>query len=139
MKMPDLATADSTVEVVQWLVEVGQSIQRGQPLLEIETDKAVMEVESFVTGILKAAHAQPEEEVEVGQVIATIEVEAPVRSSAPAKPTGNAAPQTAANAAVTKKPTPAAASPRSGGMFARNRQAARQPAAPDRTTNGGEE
>ena len=72
---------------------------------------------------------------------ATIEVEAPVRSSAPAKPTGQAAPQTAANAAVTKKTAPAAtaASPRSGGMFARNRQAARQPAAPDRTTNGGEE
>jgi pyruvate/2-oxoglutarate dehydrogenase complex dihydrolipoamide acyltransferase (E2) component len=74
MKMPDLSTADETVTVIKWLVEVGQSIKRGQPLMEIETDKAAMEVESFATGELCEIHVQPEEEVEVGAVIATIEV-----------------------------------------------------------------
>lgn len=137
MKMPDLSTADSTVQIVQWLVEAGQPIQRGQPLLEIETDKAVMEVESFLTGILKEVHAQPEEEVDVGQIIATIEVETPARNPAPSKPTGHAPPQTA----PTEKPAPpaTAASPRTGGMFARNRQAARQPAAPHHTTREGKD
>lgn len=77
MKMPDLAVTDSTVKVMRWLVEVDQRVRRGQPLLEVETDKAVMEVESFVTGTLKIVHAQPDDEVETGQVIATIEVEAP--------------------------------------------------------------
>ena len=73
LKMPDLSTSSSTVTIVRWLVEVGQPIQRGQPLLEIETDKAMMEVESFATGSLREVHVQPEEEVEVGAVIATIE------------------------------------------------------------------
>jgi pyruvate dehydrogenase E2 component (dihydrolipoamide acetyltransferase) len=61
--------------VLRWLVEVGQPIRRGQPLLEIETDKATMEVESFSTGSLSAVHVAPGEEVEIGVVIATIEVE----------------------------------------------------------------
>lgn len=91
IKMPDLATSASTVTVLRWLVEVGQPIERGQPLLEIETDKATMEVESFSSGVLTAVHAQPNDEVEVGQVIATIEVETPAQSSAAAKPAASAA------------------------------------------------
>ena len=77
MKMPDLATSADTVTVLRWLVEVGQPIKRGQPLLEIETDKAAMEVESFAAGSLSAIHVEPEEEVAVGAVIATIEVDGP--------------------------------------------------------------
>jgi len=46
MKMPDLATNESEIRIVRWLVEPGQEVQRGQPLLEVETDKATMEVES---------------------------------------------------------------------------------------------
>lgn len=74
MKMPDLATSASTVTVLRWLVKVGQPIRRGQPLLEIETDKATM-VESFSTGSLSAVHVAPGEEVEIGVLIATIEVQ----------------------------------------------------------------
>ena len=77
MKMPDVATTEAAVTVLRWLVEVGQPIKRGQPLLEIETDKATMEIESFVTGSLIEVHVEPEEEVEVGGVIATIEAERP--------------------------------------------------------------
>ena len=74
MKMPDVATTEATVTVLRWLVEVGQPVKRGQPLVEIETDKATMEVESFVTGSLTEVHVAPEAEVDVGAVIATIEV-----------------------------------------------------------------
>ena len=77
MKMPDVATTESAVTVLRWLVEVGQPVKRGQPLLEIETDKATMEIESFVTGSLTETHVEPDEEVEVGGVIATIEAERP--------------------------------------------------------------
>ena len=66
MKMPDLATSASVVTILKWLVEVGQPIKRGQPLLEIETDKAAMEVESFANGTLSAVHFQANDEVEVG-------------------------------------------------------------------------
>ncbi len=71
--MPDLATADSEVTIVRWLVEPGKTVQRGQPLLEIETDKATMDVEAIATGTLTAVYAQAGERVTVGQLIATIE------------------------------------------------------------------
>lgn len=75
MKMPDLATNEgSEIGVTKWLVEVGQSVKRGQPLLEVETDKAVQEVECIASGMLKAVHVEPGQAVAVGHVIATIEV-----------------------------------------------------------------
>ena len=79
IKMPDLATTGSEIKVLQWLVEVGQPIQRGQHLLEVETDKAASEVESVATGVLKAVHVQQGDEVPSGSVIATFEVKEPPR------------------------------------------------------------
>jgi len=73
MKMPDLATNEGVeLGVTRWLVEVGQPVKRGQPLLEIETDKAVQEVECIATGVLKTIHVQPGQKVAVGTIIATI-------------------------------------------------------------------
>jgi pyruvate/2-oxoglutarate dehydrogenase complex dihydrolipoamide acyltransferase (E2) component len=75
MKMPDLATTEgSDLGVGRWLVGVGQAVKRGQPLLEVETDKAVQEVESIVSGILKKIHVPAGEKVAVGAIIATIQV-----------------------------------------------------------------
>jgi pyruvate/2-oxoglutarate dehydrogenase complex dihydrolipoamide acyltransferase (E2) component len=122
MKMPDLATTDSAITVIRWLVEPGHPVQRGQPLLEIETDKARSEVESIATGILKEVRALPEAEVSVGQVIAVFEV----TSAEPAVP--EAAAQTLVPPPASQ-PSPAASAPPpspSGGLFARNRAAAAQ-------------
>jgi pyruvate dehydrogenase E2 component (dihydrolipoamide acetyltransferase) len=77
IRMPDLATTDSEVTLVRWLVEVGESVRLGEPLLEIETDKATMEVESVAEGTLKVVHVQPGERVAVGQIIALVEMSAP--------------------------------------------------------------
>lgn len=75
MKMPDLATNEGAeLGVMRWLVEPGQPVKRGQPLLEVETDKAVQEVESIAAGVLKEIHVQPGQAVSVGTVIATITV-----------------------------------------------------------------
>lgn len=75
MKMPDLSTNEgSEIAVTKWLVEVGQPVKRGQPLLEVETDKAVQEVECIANGTLKAAHVEVGASVAVGHIIATIEV-----------------------------------------------------------------
>ena len=75
MKMPDLATNEGTeLGVTRWLAEVGQAVRRGQPLLEVETDKAVQEVECIATGVLQAIHAEPGQKVLVGTIIATIKV-----------------------------------------------------------------
>jgi pyruvate/2-oxoglutarate dehydrogenase complex dihydrolipoamide acyltransferase (E2) component len=76
MKMPDLATNEGVaIRISSWLIDVGQPVKRGQPLLEVETDKALQEVECIATGTLEAIHAQPGEDVQVGAVIATIGVE----------------------------------------------------------------
>ena len=74
MKMPDLsATEGSEIAVTRWLVELGQPVKRGQPLLEVETDKAVQEVECIANGTLKAVHVPAGASVAVGTTIATIE------------------------------------------------------------------
>jgi pyruvate dehydrogenase E2 component (dihydrolipoamide acetyltransferase) len=128
LKMPDLATTDAEIKVTRWLVEVGQAVAQGQPLLEVETDKAAMEVEAYVAGTLSEILAPPGESVEVGQVIARLAVPA-----AAATPAALAAGVTA----VPPAPPPALAAPAptapKGGMFARNRHAAAATGVADRT------
>ena len=59
VKMPDLATTGSAMTLLRWLVELGEPVQRGQKLVEVETDKAAMEVESTVTGVLRETRFSP--------------------------------------------------------------------------------
>ena len=75
VKMPDLSTTEGEVKVIKWLIEVGQKVERGQPLLEVETDKATMEMESLASGTLKKTCVQAEDVVPVGTVIAIVESE----------------------------------------------------------------
>ncbi|MCC7452075.1 MAG: 2-oxo acid dehydrogenase subunit E2 [Anaerolineae bacterium] len=120
IKMPDLATADSEVTIIRWLVEAGQPVKLGQPLVEIETDKATMEVESVAAGILEMTLAAPGERVAVGQVIASIATGEKVTAPAPA-PVQQAAPipQPAIQPAVATSLPP---TPRQS-LFARNKAA----------------
>lgn len=75
MKMPDLATNDGVeLGITRWLANVGDVVKRGQALLEIETDKAVQEVECIANGTLTTIHVQSGQKVPVGTVIATIKV-----------------------------------------------------------------
>ena len=74
MKMPDLATTDSDIKLIRWLVQPGQPVLRGQPICEVETEKATSEVESIATGFLKEVRALPDDLVSAGQVIAIFEV-----------------------------------------------------------------
>jgi TPP-dependent pyruvate/acetoin dehydrogenase alpha subunit len=75
MRMPDLGVVDDTVTVVRWLVAVGQWIERGEPLLEVETDKSIMELESAVTGRLQSIAVVAGGEAAAGQLIATFMLE----------------------------------------------------------------
>jgi pyruvate dehydrogenase E2 component (dihydrolipoamide acetyltransferase) len=121
MKMPDLSTNDSDVRIVRWMIEPGQTIERGRPLLEVETDKATMEVESPVNGVLQDVRCPANDAVAVGHVIAVLEVEG-TAPTAPASPVAAAATSTVAAPPVAPKP-PAQATGGMG-MFARNRAAA---------------
>jgi pyruvate dehydrogenase E2 component (dihydrolipoamide acetyltransferase) len=70
--MPALEMAQETGKLISWLKQEGETVAKGEPLLEIETDKAVMEIESPGEGILAAVKAQAGAEVPVGQTIAWI-------------------------------------------------------------------
>jgi len=70
--MPALEVAQETAKLVAWLKKEGDSIQKGEMLLEIETDKATMEVEAEADGVLAGVTAAVGEDIPVGQVIAWI-------------------------------------------------------------------
>jgi pyruvate dehydrogenase E2 component (dihydrolipoamide acetyltransferase) len=70
--MPALGMAQETGTVVQWKKRAGDRVVKGEPLLEVETDKAVVEVESPASGTLAAISAEAGAEVPVGTAIALI-------------------------------------------------------------------
>src|SRR5437764_3866166 len=70
--MPALEMAQETGKLIAWRKKEGESVAKGETLLEIETDKAVMEIESPGEGVLAGVKAQPGADVPVGQTIAWI-------------------------------------------------------------------
>jgi pyruvate dehydrogenase E2 component (dihydrolipoamide acetyltransferase) len=67
--MPRMGLTMETGKIVSWLKQVGQAVKAGEPLLEIETDKATAEIESLESGVLGKIVAGPGEELPVGAVI----------------------------------------------------------------------
>jgi TPP-dependent pyruvate/acetoin dehydrogenase alpha subunit len=82
LKMPDLSTTGSPIKVLRWLVAVGELVSRGQPILDVETDKATMEVEALNAGTLLKQVVAAGQEASAGEVLAIIGIEEAVRSSA---------------------------------------------------------
>jgi len=94
--MPALEMAQETGKLLAWRKQEGDRVAKGEPLLEIETDKAVVEVEAPADGILAGIKASAGADIPVGQIIAWIVApgEAPPvenESTAPAARTGSQA------------------------------------------------
>lgn len=70
--MPALGMAQETGRIVAWLKAAGDRVSAGEPIMEVETDKAVMEVEAAVDGILAGVRAEAGTDVPVGDVVAVI-------------------------------------------------------------------
>lgn len=81
--LPKLGESIMNATVVQWFKKEGEQIGKDQPLLEVATDKVNSEIPSPVSGILKKIHAQPDQELNVGEPLATISTEDSVSSDAP--------------------------------------------------------
>jgi pyruvate dehydrogenase E2 component (dihydrolipoamide acetyltransferase) len=71
--LPALGMSQETGKVVRWLKAEGEQVTKGEPLAEIETDKATVELEAPATGFLAHITAAIDAEIPVGQVIAVIE------------------------------------------------------------------
>ncbi len=111
--MPALEMAQETGKLVSWLKKEGEQVKKGEMLLEVETDKAVVEIEAAQDGILGGVTAKVGDVVPVGQTIAWLlkPGETPPVASAPTQ-TGRTGAQPTA-AAPTAAPKPVAA-PSSG-------------------------
>jgi pyruvate dehydrogenase E2 component (dihydrolipoamide acetyltransferase) len=72
--LPDLGEGLSEGEVVSWLVQPGDTVEIDQPVAEVETAKAVVEVPSPFSGSVLALHAEPGDAVAVGQPLMTVSV-----------------------------------------------------------------
>lgn len=70
--MPALGVAQERGTLLNWRKAEGQSVTKGEPLMEVETDKATVEIEAPASGILSNVSASPGDEVPVGNRIAVI-------------------------------------------------------------------
>src|SRR6266699_4117885 len=70
--LPALGMSQDTGKILQWLKAEGEQVAKGEPLAEIETDKATVEIEAPADGVLAQVAASAGDDVPVGQVIATI-------------------------------------------------------------------
>ncbi|WP_458207415.1 2-oxo acid dehydrogenase subunit E2 [Haladaptatus sp. NG-SE-30] len=74
-KLPDVGEGVAEGELVSWMVEEGDPVSEDQPVAEVETDKAIVEVPSPVNGSVRELRAEEGEVVPVGNVIITFNVE----------------------------------------------------------------
>ncbi len=85
-KLPELGENVHQGDLVRLMVSPGATVSEGQPVMELETDKAVVEVPSSVSGVVKDVRVKEGEKIKVGQVIFTVENGAGGKRAASAPP-----------------------------------------------------
>ena len=85
-KFPDIGEGLTEGEIVRWLVKEGDEVKEGQPLVEVETDKALAEIPSPRTGVILKILAKEKEIVKVGQVIVVFGEKGEALTAPPARP-----------------------------------------------------
>ncbi len=107
--LPDLGEGLTEGEILSWLVKVGDSIELNQPIVEVETAKAAVEIPAKWAGVVTRIYAEPGTTVEVGSPIVAIDTEP---SAGPLPPDdAGPAPSAKSLAAVEKAPEEGAAEP----------------------------
>ena len=94
-KLPELGENIESGDIVRILVSVGDNLEQDQPVLELETDKATVEVPSSVSGQVKEIYVQEGQKAQVGQAILDVEADSPDTESAQAAPSPEPDTQTA--------------------------------------------
>ena len=82
--LPDLGEGLAEAEIVAWHVKVGDQVKIDQPMLSVETAKAVVEVPSPYTGVIRALHAKAGDVVETGKPLVDFDVEGESSAAKPA-------------------------------------------------------
>jgi pyruvate dehydrogenase E2 component (dihydrolipoamide acetyltransferase) len=103
-KLPELGENIEQGDLVRLMIAPGADIQEGQPVMELETDKAVIEVPSSVSGVVQEIRVKEGDKLKVGQVIFTVENGAGPRAKAPEAQTVKAETPAAPVAKTESKP-----------------------------------
>ncbi|EGX58392.1 branched-chain alpha-keto acid dehydrogenase subunit E2, partial [Streptomyces zinciresistens K42] len=88
-KLPDLGEGLTEAEIVRWLVQVGDVVAIDQPVVEVETAKAMVEVPCPYGGVVTARFGEEGTELPVGAPLLTVAVGAPADGPAQAEGSGN--------------------------------------------------
>jgi pyruvate dehydrogenase E2 component (dihydrolipoyllysine-residue acetyltransferase) len=86
--MPALELAQETGKVLRWMKAPGDPVRKGEPLVEIETDKVTVEIEAPASGILSNVTAREGDVIPVGQTIALIADSGPLTLPSPQRGKG---------------------------------------------------
>lgn len=122
--MPVLGMNQDTAVLLSWLKQEGEKVEQGEPIMEVETDKATMELDAPASGTLSDVRAEAGDEVKVGSVVAVILAEGEAASdgaddpTAPLRDDAGAPPPTATVPAPALAETPAPSSPRANAFTA---------------------
>jgi pyruvate dehydrogenase E2 component (dihydrolipoamide acetyltransferase) len=100
-RLPDVGEGLSEAEIVEWHVEPGSAVKRDQVLVDVETDKSLVELPSPVNGTVVRLGGDAGDVLEVGAVLVVLETDEPVRAS-------SREPGDGAASASLAPPTPAA-------------------------------
>ncbi|RDW21396.1 biotin attachment protein [Oceanobacillus arenosus] len=73
VKLPQQGASMTDGDIVEWLVEVGDAVEKGQEIVEVDAAKASFTVTAPASGTVKTLEKEEDETVDVGDVIATIE------------------------------------------------------------------
>jgi pyruvate dehydrogenase E2 component (dihydrolipoamide acetyltransferase) len=82
-KLPELGENISQGDLVRLMISPGAKVSEGQPVMELETDKAVIEVPSSISGIVKEVRVKQGDKIKVGEVIFTLEGPAAPQAARP--------------------------------------------------------
>jgi pyruvate dehydrogenase E2 component (dihydrolipoamide acetyltransferase) len=114
-RLPELGENLESGQVVAVFVSPGDRVVRDQAVLEIETDKAVVEVPSAVEGVVREVRTSEGDEIRVGEVVLTVEAETAAAAVAEESPVAEAKPEPEpeipAAPAVDSSPAPAPSEP----------------------------
>jgi 2-oxoisovalerate dehydrogenase E2 component (dihydrolipoyl transacylase) len=116
-KLPDLGEGTVSAEIISWRARAGDEVAEDQALVEMSTDKAVVEVPSPVSGRLVSVAGEPGQAIAVGAELAVFEIVADDVTSGAASADADFAPATVAAAgalAASDARSPATSSPESG-------------------------
>ena len=91
VKVPELGESVVEATIASWLVNVGDAVNAGDMIVELETDKVSLEVEAPVAGVIASLSAAEGDDVSIGDVIAVINAGEGVAAAAPAPAAAKAA------------------------------------------------